>query len=128
MKSEALVALASLLCDVRTSLRTLESQVDRAIEVLVGIAGSPIETGTRPNHGLALDETRFTVRWDGRECELGQRLNEHRPHQGLGQRTPAEVHHATSTRASSVLLRAVLAAEPLDGNRHLPVLRLRAVA
>jgi putative transposase len=55
-------------------------------------------------------------------------FNRHRPHQGLGQRTPDEVHHGTSTRATSVPLRAVLEAQPLDGDRHLPVLRLRAVA
>jgi putative transposase len=55
-------------------------------------------------------------------------FNEHRPHQGLAQRTPDEFHCGTSTRARSVPLRAVLEAEPLDGDRHLPVLRLRAVA
>jgi putative transposase len=55
-------------------------------------------------------------------------FNEHRPHQGLAQRTPDEVHYGTSTCARSVPLRAVLEAEPLEGDRHLPVLRLRAVA
>jgi putative transposase len=54
--------------------------------------------------------------------------NEHRPHQGLAQRTPDEVHYGTPTRAKSVPLRAVLEAEPLAGDHHLPVLRLRAVA
>jgi hypothetical protein len=47
---------------------------------------------------------------------------------GPGPRTPDEVHHGTSTRATSVPLRAVLDARPIDGDRHLPVLRLRAVA
>lgn len=55
-------------------------------------------------------------------------FNEHRPHQGLGQLTPDEVHFGTSTRAKSVPRRAVLEAKPLAGDRHLPVLRLRAVA
>jgi transposase InsO family protein len=55
-------------------------------------------------------------------------FNEHRPHQGLGQLTPDEVHYGTSTRAKSVPLRAVLEAEPLAGDRHVPVFRLRAVA
>ena len=55
-------------------------------------------------------------------------FNGHRPHQGLGQRTPDEVHFGTSTRAPSVPLRAVLDAQALDGDRQLPVLRLRAVA
>ena len=55
-------------------------------------------------------------------------FNAHRPHQGLGQRTPDEVHHGTSTRATSIPLRAVLDARTLDGDLHLPVLRLRAVA
>jgi transposase InsO family protein len=55
-------------------------------------------------------------------------FNEHRPHQGLAQRTPDEVHYGTSTRAKSVPLRAVLEAEPLAGDHLLPVLRLRAVA
>jgi putative transposase len=55
-------------------------------------------------------------------------FNEHRPHQGLEHLTPDEVHYGTSTRAKSVPLRAVLEAEPLAGDRHLPVLHLRAVA
>jgi putative transposase len=55
-------------------------------------------------------------------------FNEHRPHQGLRQLTPDEVHFGTSTRAKSVPRRAVLEANPLAGDRHLPVLRLRAAA
>jgi DNA-binding response OmpR family regulator len=74
MKTEALVALASLLGDVRISLRTLETQIDRAIDALAVIAGDPGATRAPPDHALVIDEARFTVRWDGRECELGQTL------------------------------------------------------
>lgn len=74
MKTEALVALASLLGDVRISLRTLETQIDRAIDALAVIAGDPSATRAPPDHALVIDEARFTVRWDGRECELGQTL------------------------------------------------------
>jgi len=49
-------------------------------------------------------------------------------HQGLGQRTPDEVHFGKVTAARAVPLRAELVAEHLDGDRDLPVLRLRRVA
>ena len=55
-------------------------------------------------------------------------FNEHRPHQGLAQRTPDEVHTGRSTRPRAVPLRAVLVAEHLAGDRDLPVLRLRRAA
>ena len=75
MKSEALVTVASLLCDVRLSLRRLESQVGRAIEALAAIADDPGSARPPSNHALVLDEERFAVQWDGRECELGQTLS-----------------------------------------------------
>jgi hypothetical protein len=55
-------------------------------------------------------------------------FNEHRPHQGLGNRTPDEVHHGQSTRARSVPLRAALAVAYSDGNHDLPILALRHAA
>ena len=55
-------------------------------------------------------------------------FNVHRPHQGLDQRTPDEVHFGRSTRATSVPLRAVLAVRHVDGDRELPVLSLRRAA
>jgi hypothetical protein len=54
-------------------------------------------------------------------------FNERRPHQALAHRTPGEVQIGTSTRARNVPLRAVLEAEPMAGDRYLPVLPLRAV-
>ena len=55
-------------------------------------------------------------------------FNEHRPHQGMDQRTPDETHYARSTRATSVPLRAVLAVAAVAGDRQLPVLALRPAA
>lgn len=55
-------------------------------------------------------------------------FNEHRPHQGLRQQTPDEVHSGRSTRATSVPLVAILAVTELDGDRDLPVLRLARAA
>ena len=52
-------------------------------------------------------------------------FNVHRPHQGLGQRTPDEVHFVRDTRARAVPLRASLAISHVDGERELPVLTLR---
>ncbi len=42
--------------------------------------------------------------------------------------TPDEVHAGRATGASSVPLRAVLEVKSLDGERELPVLRLRPAA
>jgi transposase InsO family protein len=55
-------------------------------------------------------------------------FNGWRPHQGLGQRTPAEVHAGRSTAPRSVPLRAVLVARRVAGDRLLPVLSLRLAA
>jgi hypothetical protein len=55
-------------------------------------------------------------------------FNEERPHQGLGQRTPDEVHFMKVTAAREVPLRAELVAGHMDSNRELPVLRLRRIA
>ena len=55
-------------------------------------------------------------------------FNEHRPHPGLAQRTPDEVHFGRDTRPRSVPLRGELVAEFVDGDRALPVLRLRGAA
>lgn len=55
-------------------------------------------------------------------------FNAHRPHQGLGQRTPDEVYFGRDTRARSVPLRSELVAALVDGDRALPVLSLRRAA
>ena len=55
-------------------------------------------------------------------------FNAHRPHQGLDQRTPDEVHFGRSTRATSVPIHAGLAVRHLDDHRELPVLSLRRAA
>ena len=55
-------------------------------------------------------------------------FNEERPHQGLGQRTPDEVHFGKVTSARAVPLRAELVAEHDGGDGELPVLRLRDAA
>jgi putative transposase len=52
-------------------------------------------------------------------------FNAHRPHQGLGQRTPDEVHVSRDTRAAAVPLRAALLVRHVDGDRAMPVLTLR---
>jgi hypothetical protein len=51
-------------------------------------------------------------------------FNEHRPHQGIGQRTPDEVHFGRDTKPRAVPLRGALAATLIDGDRALPVIRL----
>ena len=55
-------------------------------------------------------------------------FNAHRPHQGLWQRTPDEVYFGRDTRPRAVPMRGELVAELLDGDRLLPVLRLRRAA
>jgi hypothetical protein len=55
-------------------------------------------------------------------------FNAERPHQGLGQRTPDEVHLGRDTRAKAVPIRAALAVLHVDGERDLPVLTLRRAA
>ncbi len=66
----------------------------------------------------------------GVDCSNGyvRGFNEERPHQGLGQRTPDEVHLARRTSARAGPLRAELVTDLMDGDHALPVLRLRRVA
>ena len=71
----------------------------------------------RPLHAIEA-KLRGYVRW----------FNEERPHQGLGQRTPDEVHFGRATAARAVPLCAELVAENIDGDHDLPVLRLRRAA
>ena len=71
----------------------------------------------RPIHVIEA-RLRAYVRW----------FNEERPHQGLGQRTPDEVHFGKVTSARAVPLRAELVAEHDGGDGELPVLRLRDAA
>lgn len=55
-------------------------------------------------------------------------FNAHRPHQGLGGRTPEEVFTGRVRVVKAVPLRAVLEVEHIDENRDLPILRLRRAA
>jgi putative transposase len=55
-------------------------------------------------------------------------FNTARPHQGLGNLTPDEVYFRRSTRARAVPLHPALEVRHLDGDRRLPVLRLRPAA
>jgi putative transposase len=55
-------------------------------------------------------------------------FNAHRPHQGLGQRTPDEVYFDRPTAAASVPVRAALEVRCHDGHHDLPVLTLRHAA
>jgi len=55
-------------------------------------------------------------------------FNTERPHQGLGNRTPDEVHAGRAKRARAVPRRAVLSVRYFGNDRALPVLRLRRAA
>jgi len=52
-------------------------------------------------------------------------FNTERPHQGIGQLTPDEVHFGKSTRARAVPLRTVLSVRSLGDEAELPVVRWR---
>ncbi len=54
--------------------------------------------------------------------------NTERPHPGIGQQTPADVHEGRPAREPRRLTRGVLDVRLLDGHRELPVLRLRDAA
>lgn len=55
-------------------------------------------------------------------------FNEHRPHQGLGQRTPDDVFLDRPAEPTSDITGGVLSIRFLEGDRRLPVLRLRRAA
>jgi putative transposase len=55
-------------------------------------------------------------------------FNAHRPHQGLGGRTPDDVFAGRTRAVRSVPLRATLEVTHVDGNRDLPILHLRPAA
>jgi putative transposase len=55
-------------------------------------------------------------------------FNEERPHQGLGQRTPAEVYFDRPEKPTRDITGGTLHVRFLDGDRRLPVLRLRDAA
>ena len=54
--------------------------------------------------------------------------NGHRPHQGLGQRTPDDVYRRRRPRRARCVTAGTLSVRFLDGDRRLPVLRLRRAA
>ena len=88
---------------------------------LVGPTWPPVGPTARRSPGaraVVHDELLGYVTW----------FNAHRPHQGLGQRTPDEIHFGRDTRPQSVPLRGELVAELVDGDLTLPVLRLRRTA
>jgi putative transposase len=55
-------------------------------------------------------------------------FNGHRPHQGLGQRTPDDVYRGTRPRKTRDLTAGTLSVRFLDGDPRLPILRLRDAA
>lgn len=55
-------------------------------------------------------------------------FNGHRPHQGLGQRTPDDVYRARPSGRTRDLTASVLSVRFLDGDDRLPILRLRRAA
>jgi len=55
-------------------------------------------------------------------------FNGHRPHQGLGQRTPDDVYRRRPPKPVSSATAGTLSVRFLDGDRRLPVLRLRRAA
>ena len=55
-------------------------------------------------------------------------FNEHRPHQGLGQRTPDDVYLDRPAKPTRDMTGGTLSVRFLDGDRRLPVLRLRRAA
>jgi putative transposase len=95
--------------------------------------------------GSSLSISRIDRFWRSMKCEYARSLvlyrplktidrllrgyatwfNAHRPHQGLGGRTPDEAHFGKSTRAKHVALRAAVEVTHMDSDRQLPVLRLR---
>ena len=54
--------------------------------------------------------------------------NGHRPHQGLGQRTPDDVHRRHRPRKMRSVTAGVLSVRFLDGDHRLPILRLANAA
>ena len=81
---------------------------------------------TEHAHGLALYRPLASIRTRLRAYATW--FNAHRPHQGLGNRTPDEVHTGRSTKPTSVPLRAALEVRNMDDDRNLPILKLRRAA
>ena len=54
--------------------------------------------------------------------------NAERPHQGLGQQTPDEVYRGRPPRRTRDLTAGMLSVRFLDGDKRLPILRLRYAA
>ena len=62
------------------------------------------------------------------EARLRRWHNGHRPHQGLGQCTPDEVHCGREPRRTCNVTAGALSVRFLQGDHRLPVLRLRRAA
>ena len=75
-------------------------------------------------HGLVLFRSLLAIQ--RKLLDYVHWFNEHRPHQGLDQRTPDDVYYGRDTRAKSVPLRGELAFETVAGDHSLPALSLRA--
>jgi putative transposase len=76
--------------------------------------------------GLFLYRSRAVI--DERLHRYARWFNRERPHQGLGQRTPDDVYGGRPPRQTRNLTAGVLSVRFLDGDRRLPILRLRRAA
>ncbi len=71
---------------------------------------------------------RSTAAIDKRLRRWARWHNAERPHQGLGQRTPDDVYVDRPRRATREITGGTLSIRFLDGDRRLPILRLREAA
>lgn len=70
-----------------------------------------------------------STKWlDGKLASYATRFKAHRPHQGLGQRTPSDVYAGAARLAPKIVRCGTLHVRFHDGDRHLPVLRLASAA
>jgi DNA-binding response OmpR family regulator len=75
MKSDETPVLESILRRLSVTLRTLADDADLAARILAGQRdGARDAPGTYARVAKLVDDGRFLVRWNGRECGLGQTL------------------------------------------------------